>query len=143
MKLKLTQTGFEGYTGQMGVVFFENGVSTKDVLPVDAVRMAAVMGCEWEDGTPANVSQIYLDNMNTPARSEAQTTQAQTPVMSETQIVGDADVITYTEEQLATIADKSGIAGLREIADPLDIKGKSIADLIAAIMKVAGAPKAE
>ncbi|MDV5203722.1 hypothetical protein [Acinetobacter baumannii] len=36
MKLKLTGAGSENYTGQMGVVFFENGLSKYDVMLNDA-----------------------------------------------------------------------------------------------------------
>jgi hypothetical protein len=143
MKLRLTQPGFEGYSAQMGVVFFENGLSTTDVSPHDAIRMAAVMGCEWEDGSPANVGQMYLDGMNVPAPSDQEQRDAHG---SSDQTGGDVAKqtgVSYTEEQLAAIADDKGITGLRDIAEPLGIKGNSIRGLIDAIVKVAGAPKTE
>lgn len=40
----------------------------------------------------------------------------------------------WTEKELGEIADKSGIKGLRDIADPVDIKGNSIASLIEQIL---------
>lgn len=147
MKLRLTATGWETYTGQMGVIFFENGISVGDVLPIDAVRVAGVIGAEWEDGTPANVSQIYLDNMQTEAAIAKDNREPETTVEAKladaAPLVADLMAPTYTEDQLAEIADKSGIAGLRDIAVPLGIKGNSIAGLIAAILKTAGASKAE
>lgn len=146
MKLRLTAAGWESYTGQMGVIFFEDGLSVSDVLPVDAVRVAGVIGAEWEDGSPANVSQIYLDNMQTEAAVVQDNRQPEEPevkLADVAQVVSDIMAPTYTEEQLAEIADKSGIAGLRDIAEPLGIKGNSIAGLVAAILKAAGAPKAE
>ncbi len=131
MKLRLTQSGFETYNGQMGVIMFENGVSVDDVLPVDAIRMSAVMGAEWENGSPSNVAQIYLDNMNTPATSEAAVEQEATttePVeLKEPQN-------TYTKEDLEKIADTGGITALREIAEPLGLKGNSIGGMIKAIL---------
>lgn len=142
MKLRLTAPGWLTYTGQMGVIFFENGLSVGDVLAVDAVRVAGVIGAEWEDGTPANVSQIYLDNLQTEAAIMKDNREPEAPVIAETPRE-TAPGATYTEEQLAEIADKSGIAGLREIADPLGIKGNSIAGLVAAILKAAGAQKGE
>lgn len=131
MKLRLTQPGFETYTAQMGVTFFENGLSTTDVSVMDATRMAAVMGCEWEDGTPANVGQIYLDNMHTEAPVFA------APGAPDKLVVADVSVVSvgYSEADLAAIADAKGIAGLRDIADTLGIKGNSIGGLIAAILK--------
>jgi hypothetical protein len=107
MKLRLTQLGFENYTGQMGVIFFKDGLSTADVLVVDATRMAAVMGCEWENGSPANVGQIYLDNMNTPAPLSGAAAERKDEVKNSA-IEPSASVafgVTYTEEQLAAIAD--------------------------------------
>ena len=142
MKLRLTAPGWETYTGQMGVIFFKEGLSEADVLAVDAVRVAGVIGAEWEDGTPANVSQIYLDNLKTEAVVAQDNRQTDAPV-AEVKKEVSAPAATYTEEQLAEIADKQGIAGLREIADALSIKGNSIAGLISAILKTAGAPKGE
>lgn len=149
MKLRLTAPGWERYTGQMGVIFFEDGLSVGDVLQVDAVRVAGVIGAEWEDGTPANVSQIYLDNMHTEAKTAEEQRQADSQDAPKT-VDGDlakekAEMlgVTYTESQLAEIADKKGISGLREIASPLGIKGNSIAGLIELILKAAGAPKGE
>jgi hypothetical protein len=141
MKLRLTQGGFEGYTGQMGVVVFENGLSVGDVLPIDAIRLAGVMGAEWEDGTAANVGQMYLNNLDTPAPMFEPGAQAGDPVIAATPVV-DAGVA-YTADQLADIADKDGISGLRAIADPLNVKGNSIRGLIDGILKAAGAQKVE
>lgn len=148
MKLRLTAPGWETYTGQMGVMFFENGVSTADVLPLDAVRVAGVIGAEWEDGTPANVSQIYLDNAHTAAPSEAATEAwsekvAETAVKLVETLETLRDIKTYTEDELAAIADAKGVNGLREIATPLGVKSNSIRGLIDGILKAAGAPKAE
>lgn len=144
MKLRLTAAGWETYTGQMGVINFENGLSVGEVLAIDAVRVAGVIGAEWEDGTPANVSQIYLDNLKTEAAVMQDNRQPEAPVVEVKKVEEvAAPTVAYTEEQLAEIADKQGIAGLREIADPLGLKGNSIAGLISAILKAAGAPKGE
>lgn len=132
MKLRMTQKGFETYTGQIGVLFFENGVSTTDALDIDATRISAVMGCEWEDGTPANMGQRYLNSMNNPAP------MTQVNPVSEHTPKHEAKVL-YTEEQLASVADAKGISGLREIADQLGIKGTSIRALIDTILKSNGA----
>lgn len=147
MKFRLTAPGFETYTGQMGVIFFENGLSVSDVLPVDAVRIAGVIGGEWEDGAPANVSQLYLDNAHTPAPNDDEQRAAAT-VTNDTPRSNDFDAaaqvaaevgVSYTEEELARIADERGIAGLREIAEPLGLKGNSISGLMQAILRAAGA----
>lgn len=130
MKLRLTNGGFDKYTGQMGVIQFVDGLSVDDVLPIDAIRVAGIIGGEWEDGTPANVSQMYLDNMNTPATSSGVAS------IVEAEKSENGSVTPYTEEYLHEIATNSGISGIREIADKLGIKGNSIRGLIDAILKV-------
>lgn len=153
MKLRLTQAGFATYSGQMGVLWFEDGVSTTDVRPQDARRMAATMLCEWEDGSSPSMSQAILDNANTPAPifaadhhdKEAAVTAAAELKAIAAEAVRDeayADATRadrpmsagITRDQLAAIADKDGITGLRKIADPLGIKGNSINGLIEALL---------
>lgn len=43
--------------------------------------------------------------------------------------------VTYTRAQLEAIADKRGINGLREIGEPLEVKGRSIPELITKILE--------
>ncbi len=143
MKLRLTQPGYETFTAQMGVTFFDNGLSTTDVKPQDAVRIAAQFLCEWEDGTTASVAQSILDHAHAttftiaPGQNANQAfaqASADAGVLTATNEGGPTSEKFYTEVQLAQIADESGIKGLRAIAEPLGIKGNSIADLVAAIL---------
>lgn len=148
MKLRLTQPGFDTYTGQMGTVFFENGLSTADVKPNDAVRMAAQFLCEWEDGSTASVAQSLLDHAHMTVGDLKAVTNADQAFAQQAAEAGalaskaaaeDGVTKTYTEESLAAIADKSGIKGLRVIAEPMGIKGNAIADLVRAILEKQGA----
>lgn len=143
MKLRLTASGFETFEGQMGVLFFEQGLSTSDVHPNEARRIAAVIGAEWEDGSPANIGAIYALNANTaaPTQEQMDAEKGASAQDAENASAVQAAAAVYTEDQLATVADKKGIAGLREIAEPLGIKAQSIRALIDGILK-AGA-KAE
>lgn len=150
MKLRLTQAGFETYTGQMGVVMFKDGLSENDVLPIDGIRISAAIGAEWEDGSAANTGQMYLNNMDTPAfigmgesviEQMADTNEQGEAPQGEgegAQAPQPAGATTYTQEQLSQLADEKGIAGLREVADPLNIKGTSIVGLMEAILKAQG-----
>lgn len=159
MKLRITQPGWENYTGQLGMAFFENGLSVAAVPKIVARKLAGVVGCVWEDGTNPSVTQDELTR--TQAAPDVHTTAA--PVMPEgtpepapvvvplaaveTQpaefvqpvdpsalSVPDASAAIYTKEELEAIADREGIAGLRALADPLDIKSNSIATLVAAMV---------
>jgi hypothetical protein len=150
MKLRLTQAGFENYTGQMGVVWFESGLSTTDVLPIDGIRISAAIGATWEDGSSANVGEMYLNNMNVPAYvgmadHQAKAPEPVAPVETVKQALGvpDGGLVFYTENMLAKIADEQGISGVREVADKFGVKGTSIVGLIAAILKAQVKPKAE
>lgn len=140
MKLRLTQKGFEHYNGQMGVIWFVDGLSTADVTNNDARRMSASMLCEWEDGTSANVAQALLDNAETKApmfKVGAEQHDADAANKAEVAQLGSDKPKTskWAREELEKIADEKGIKGLRAIADPLGIKGASIRELIAELSK--------
>lgn len=148
MKIKLTQEGWAGYTGQMGVLQFEDGVSTTDVPFRDAARMSAVMNCEFEDGSSCNPAQRLLDTMGQAAvvgrETEVETVAppVSTVVPSLTEQPVNVKGAEYTVAELEEIADAKGIVGLRDIATPLGIKSNSITGLIAELTKagVAAAP---
>jgi len=160
MKLRLTQAGFETYTGQMGVVMFKDGLSESDVLPIDAIRISAALGAEWEDGTAANVGEMYLNNMHSPAfvggddinsmsmpvegeeapvkaKSQKKTEAKQTEEKPTTEGI-TTEVKVYTYQELSDIADTKGINGLREVGEPMGVKGTSIVGIIEAILKAQG-----
>lgn len=139
MKLRLTQAGFENYTGQMGVVMFKDGLSENDVLPIDAIRISAAIGADWEDGSSANVGEMYLNNMDAPAFvGDSNPSELAAPVETPVQVTAPTNGTTYTRDELAKIADADGIGGLRAIADPIGVKGTSIVGLIDAILKQQG-----
>lgn len=150
LRIKLTQEGYETYTGQMGIIFFENGLSTEPVPFRDAARMAAVMICEFEDGTSCNPAQRLLETALQEADSTRDTIDA--PVAEEPAVLPAVEALVeivmtkaveksavpvrvYSRDELAAIADKKGISGLREIATPLGIKSNSITGLIEELVK--------
>lgn len=137
MKLRLTQPGWESYSGQMGVIQFKDGVSVGDVLEIDAVRVSAVMLCEWEDGSTSSVTKRLLEEADTPApdleslkQKEAEKAAAAQPKKEKPK---------FTEAELEKVADEKGITGLRELAEPFGIKSNSIRGLIDALVKAAAA----
>lgn len=139
MKLKLTEPGWENFTGLFGAVNFENGVSVDDVSAAEARHLAACVRLEnAEDGSNPSVAQEIIDNQGKtleqaiPAYVEAAPAEA-APEQGQT----------YTADELMAVADKSGIKGLRVIGDAIGVKGASIAELIGRILEVAGTPKEE
>jgi hypothetical protein len=126
MKIKVTQAGWAGYTGHLGQTEFLDGVSVDDVSSADAAFLAGIVSIE-EVGTGRNPSsaQSYLDNKNEEAKLEAPALEAAVVVVPQ-----------HAKEELEAIADESGIKGIREIAEPLGIKGNSIVEIIERIMVV-------
>lgn len=149
MKIRLLEPGFESFTGPIGAMVFENGLSTTDVQDRDFLRLSAVMKCEREDGTKTSPIDKLLSiaDVGAPmpeaareaeleanaaalaayAQPESDKPAAVAPVMPAAKI--------YTEEQLSAIADSEGIKGLRKIADSMGIKSNSIKELMGAILE--------
>lgn len=127
-RIKLTQPGWETFTGAFGGVTFDNGVSVEEIADRQAQRLSAIVTCErLEDGTNPSVSQMLIDMKNDAAPMEEQ------------RVRGEESVATpaapqYTREQLEAVAAEKGIAGMREIADKFEVKGTSIVKLIEAIL---------
>jgi len=150
MKIKITQKGYETFTGLMGVTFFENAVSVGDVSAKEAFALSALLTVvDAETGEDigaiaqeravwdcANVLQpeklkslaeLQGDNQGGDGEEGDQGTQGGNG--------GGEPKPTYTREDLEAVADKDGIAGLRKIGDPIGAKGTSIAKLIDEILQ--------
>lgn len=130
MKIKIVQQGWEKFTGTFGVVEFVDGVSVNDVSRTEAQCLAAAVSIVNLEGKDPSAAQAIIDTNPTPAKVASILTE---------DLVEKPPAVTYTADQLAEIADKSGIKGLRAIADPLNLRGNSIAELIGKILRVAGA----
>ena len=62
MKIKLIEQGFGTYTGLLGNIEFDNGVSVHELGKYDIERIASSMRCETVDGSaPVGVAQELLD----------------------------------------------------------------------------------
>ena len=141
MKIKLIESGWIGFTGMLGVVEFVDGESVNDVSHAEASRLASIVQIETLDGTNPSPAQQILDawtgNMGNATSDTADTAPA-APV---------AAGKSWTTAELEELADKDGIKGLREIAEPLGLRGNSIVELIAKVVAATaaapeGAPEA-
>lgn len=150
MKLKITQKGFENYTGQMGMILFKNGVSVYDVKERDALRLSACFGCKWENDSAITVTKLEEEPRAPIGR---QTYIVESDGAPEKVAGNDGRTIyvdvgfenepikvtrRFTLQELEAIADKKGIKGIREVAAPLGIRGTSINAMIEDILAVAG-----
>lgn len=143
MKIQLLEGGYEKMTGHFGHVYFENGVSVDDVSEADARLFAsitpiAVVGegkIVGDNERYQGAMDVAAVSVNYPTLADLQRGEAaqvaEKPVVAQ---VAVAEVKRYTKEELEAIADKKGIAGLREIGDPLGVKGTGVLKLIEAIL---------
>lgn len=146
MKIRLIEAGYENMTGMFGEIEFVDGMSVHDISPVQARFLSSIVRIENIDGTDPGENARFQSAFNMEAPSFRLPTLAELEGEGQPAEVGQAQpeaqvAAEYTQESLEAIADKGGIAGLREIADPLGVKGTSIAKLIEGIL-AAQAPAA-
>lgn len=143
MKVKIIEPGWHGLTGQFGVHEFVDGVSVESISDSDARSLASLISIVGlddegnETGNPSD-SQAILDTYHHKAAverlksvEELDAEAAAAGKLTSTDIVVEKH---YTAEELAEVADKEGIKGLRKIADPIGVKANSIAELIGKIV---------
>jgi hypothetical protein len=159
--VEIKAEGWLGYTGPLGGFQFKDGKSVEPIPLRIALRIGATMEAYDISVDPPlrlhpstyavdfRVSHVEsrIEALPTDAQVknpplpevEPETTQDQTPKISlePTKIVmGDGSVkVVYSRAQLEAIADRSGISGLREIGDPLGVKGRSVGELIERIIE--------
>lgn len=127
MQIKILQAGWEKFSGEFGGVFFEDGVSVSEVTTVQARRLANQVQIETLDGVNPSSSQAALDEQTIPM-------DAQMGSGAESAISGPMGSKTWSQAELEALAESKGIAGIREISDPMGIKSNSVTKLIALIL---------
>lgn len=128
MKIKLIESGWISFTGMLGVVEFADGVSVQDVSHAEASRLASIVQVETLDGVNPSPAQQILDAWTGDMGNATTDTADKTPAVPAA--VGKS----WTSAELEELADKSGIKGLREVAEPLGLRGNSIVELIAKVV---------
>ena len=142
MKLKLAGL-YADFTGDYGVLTFKKGLSTTEVSALDGRRMATLLPCLTEDGQDPLDHSVNWDGVGIlisvpPEFTKLTTVAEQNRIDAQTAAI-DAEVAVivqpaHTRENLEVIADKFGISGIREISEPLGLKGTSIRGLIDQIL---------
>lgn len=136
MKLKIVEPGWATFTGQLGWTDFENAVSVNEVSRAEAQHLAAIVQIEEinvatgeSTGKSPSAAQVILDTHGKQAASATLPTADQSP-----SVVAVPSKV-YTADELGKLADDSGIKGVRVVADPLGVKGTSIAELIGKVLQ--------
>lgn len=130
MKIRITEPGWAGYTGLLGAVEFIDGVSADEVSRADASQLSAIVAVEnVATGKSPSAAQMILDNYGLEAAVVSDVTGADAAPVP-------VSPVAHTKESLEGVADKSGIKGLRDIAEPLGVRGTAITELIEKILGV-------
>lgn len=160
--LRIIEPGFENYTGDLGDMWFENGVSSDVVSVREAERLACLMAVvvegsgenpsatqrmvnertftieEMERASKVRASnQAKIDDIKQQAEEKAEK-EIEKVLKQDQQIPVDYD---YTYESLSEIADKSGLKGLRDFAEPYGVRGKSVKHIIDSLLATKEANK--
>jgi hypothetical protein len=147
--LKIVSKGWQGYTGQLNIISFKDGVSTEPVPPRIADRIAAsvqVVQCDEKGKAakkPVAVGVQHRLISETAARAII-TTSLQTQSEADKSLEAKLDAARsltapvetlFTRVDLEKIADDTGMKGLRDIGDKWKVKGRGIPELIEKILK--------
>jgi hypothetical protein len=135
MKIRITQPGWAGFTGLLGHTEFKDGVSVDDLGKGDIHQIAACVSVEEIDaegeatGVNPSIAQVIIDR-----RTMTADLVDGKAVLPPTAPADAAPARVYTEAELAEVADKDGIKGVRAISDPMGITGKSIAEIVGKVL---------
>jgi hypothetical protein len=136
-RIRLIEPGWETYTGHLIGWEFVNGLSALPVPPVMAQQIGTALRVEAvDDGAQVGAGVTMQDNLHRgaevtpelPRQSDEAMNAPTEPVAEPTPT--PKSVTFYSRAELEAIADRSGITGLRQIADTLGVRGRGIVELI-------------
>ena len=150
MKVKIVDPGFAGMTGMMGSVYFENGVS-EEISTAEAERLGCIFAIETLEGLNPSSTQRLIDTNNfsydeivavksAPPAEQVEEKTEQVEEKPKAPVGVPAD-LSFSREDLEALADKEGIAGLRNIGSQFGIKCRSISEIIDELLALQAASK--
>lgn len=134
LQIRLTQPGWESYTGSLATINFVDGVSVSHASQIEVERISALIAVETIDGDDPGVlakRERFIAGIPNPIVYDPEPVEPEAPVV----------VYDFTRESLMEVADKEGITGLRVIADKYGIKSNSVVGLIDKLMALTGEVK--
>ena len=161
MRIRIVAKGWEGFTGKMGQgVEFIDGVSVDDVSQIERNRIAAnVLVEDAESGDQIGPAAANLALRGIPAGDDVRMERAtkaaeaaearrvaqelmdkeelekEAALLEAAKKASDAETPIYTRDELEAIARNDGIKPLRDLGDTYGVKGRSISEMIEAILK--------
>lgn len=138
-KIKIIEPGMIHYTGPVGMVSFVDGVSVEPVDKLARNFVGAIFRCELADkpgyqvGSAADEirgNHVKFDDPNVKVFNNA--------TFDMKNSVPNIKKPNYTREELEQIADELGLNGVRDIAKIWSVTGRSIQQVIDAILNAQG-----
>lgn len=138
-KIRLLEPQFLGYTGILCGIQFEGGISVSELPFIDQQRICASMRATTVEGKNVSPSAAYSSRNDLTADDIVETAAPDiVPIKLGTAEVESKPVQRFTREELESIADCEGIAGLRQIGNQIGVKAKGIVEMIEGILKAQG-----
>lgn len=162
---RIVSVGWETFTGSMGhQAVFHNGVSVNELNARQIARIGSTVTLVDADTgeqlgpsamlqrmqftdmvvAPVTVTQAEKDadaeaEREKLAAAEAERVAAEKVALEEARAKAEADIVVYSRVELEAIGANDGIQGLRDIAAPLGVRGRAIAELVEEILKAQSA----
>ena len=138
-KIRLLEPQFLGYTGILCGIQFVDGISVSELPFIDQQRICASMRATTIEGKNVSPSAAYSSRNDLTADDIVETAAPDiVPMKRGTAEVEAKPVQRFTREELESIADCEGIAGLRQIGNQIGVKAKGIVEMIEGILKAQG-----
>lgn len=164
MKVRIVAPGWENFTGPLGQgAYFENGeaeLNWRQVARIGAsihivdadtgeqigpAAVAAAIKFENAPVVPPLVTKTEQDaqieadaaaerEKLAKAEDERKAVEAEELVKAKAKAAEDAKSVVYTRQELEAVGANDGIEGVRAIATPLGVKGRSISEMVDAIL---------
>lgn len=152
-RIKITQAGWAGFTGEIGITQFKDGISVdhvgrREIVVIGASLSLIEVDDDGDEGeNPALQHRMLTDgSMSMPAEILQPLARATDEAPAEPRAAKAVDPTTitfHTKDELEKLAETKGLSGLRSIMDPLNVKAVSINKAIQVILKAELRLKAE
>ncbi|MEQ4626805.1 hypothetical protein AB6G19_23190 [Providencia manganoxydans] len=136
-RIRILESAFAKYIGVMFGVEFKDGVSVNEIPYIDQQRICSIMKAETLDGENVSGSAALANGRNITAKDAIKHEAKAEPII-ESKRESVEITIRYSRAELEAIADKGGIAALRQIGNDLGVREKSIEVMIEKILVAVG-----
>lgn len=126
--VRIDKAGWETFTGQLGMVPFENGVSTRPLTEIEMRQIGAsirIVRLESDEQVGPAVTMVNARSVSAEVKTPLPTVEEEPEVTLE-----------FDRDALEKLADEGGIKAVREVAAKFNVKGvgidKMIDDILAA-----------